>query len=111
MSAIFMTGLSREIFTHEVFSLLVQKKLIGLHFVQKILSWRHTGFSVHSKVRAETTSEAERVSNYIVRPVVSSKQLFFDETAGKVRYQYSRDGSQEESMDFLSACTRFEDEV
>jgi len=31
-----------------------------LPLVQKILHWRHTGFSVHSKVRAET-SEAERV--------------------------------------------------
>jgi hypothetical protein len=33
-------------------SLLLRKKLIGLPLVEKILRWRHTGFSVHSKVRA-----------------------------------------------------------
>ena len=37
---------------------------------------------------------------------MSLKQLFFDETAGKVRYQYSKDGSQEESMDYLELIAR-----
>jgi hypothetical protein len=57
----------QEIFTHEVFSLLLRKKLIGLPLVQKILHWRHTGFSVHSQVRAHTKSEAERVGKYMIR--------------------------------------------
>ena len=35
----------QEIFTHEVFSLLLQKKLIGLTLVQKILRWRHPEFN------------------------------------------------------------------
>jgi len=38
------------------FSLLLRKKLIGLSLVQKILRWRHTGFNVHSKVRAQTNA-------------------------------------------------------
>ena len=96
----------RETFAHEVFSLLLRKKLIGLPLVQKILRWRHTGFSVHSKVRAETKSEAERVGKYMIRPVLSLKRLFFDEAGGKVRYQYSRHGSQEESMDYLEFIAR-----
>jgi hypothetical protein len=96
----------QEIFTHEVFSLLLREKLIGLPLVEKILHWRHTGFSVHSQVRAETTSEAERVGKYMIRPLLSLKRLFFDETAGKVRYQYSRDGSQEESIDYLEFIAR-----
>ena len=49
----------RGIFTHEVFSLLLRQKLIGLPPVRKILYWRHTGFNVHSKVRAETKHEAD----------------------------------------------------
>ena len=32
--------------------------------------------------------------------------MFFDETAGKVRYQYSRHGSQEEMMDYLEFIAR-----
>jgi len=67
----------QEIFTHEVFSLLLQEKLIGLSMVQKILNWRHTGFSVHSKVRTESKSEAERVGKYMIRPLLSLKRLFF----------------------------------
>ena len=46
------------------------------------------------------------MGKYIIRPVLSLKWLFFDETAGKVCYQYSRDGSQEELMDYLKFITR-----
>ena len=38
----------RETFAHEVFSLLLRKKLIGLPLAQKILRWRHTGLSIRS---------------------------------------------------------------
>jgi hypothetical protein len=94
------------VFSYGSFSLLLRKKLIGLPLMQKILNWRHTGFSVHSQVRAESKSEAERVGKYMIRPVLSLKRLFFDETAGMVRYQYSRDSSQEESMDYLEFIAR-----
>jgi len=96
----------QEIFTREVFSMLLRKKLIGLPLVQEILGWRHTGFNVHSQVRAQTKSEAETVGKYMIRPLLSLKRLFFDETAGRVRYQHSRHGSQEESMDYLEFIAR-----
>jgi hypothetical protein len=96
----------QEIFTHEVFSLLLRKKLIGLPLVRKILHWRHTGFNVHSKVRATDKEETVRVGKYMIRPLLSLKRLFFDETAGRVRYQHSRHGSQEESMDYLEFIAR-----
>jgi ribosomal protein S27E len=96
----------QEIFTHEVFSLLLREKLIGLPLVQKILGWRHTGFNVHSKVRAADKEETVRVGKYMIRPVLSLKRLFFDETEGKVRYQHSRHGSQEESIDYLEFIAR-----
>ena len=102
----FNDDLLREIFTREVFSLLLRKQLINFTLVQKILRWRHTGFHVHSKVRATSKQEAERVGKYMIRPLLSLKRLFFDETAGKVRYQYSRHGSKEESMDYLEFIAR-----
>jgi hypothetical protein len=55
-------------FTHEIFSLLLRQKLIGLPLVQNLLHWRHTGFNVHSKFRAKTKSKAERVGKYMIRP-------------------------------------------
>jgi hypothetical protein len=40
--------------------------------VQKILRWRHSGFNVHSKVKAQAKSEAERVGKYMIRSRVTS---------------------------------------
>ena len=100
--------MSASLFPGTIFesSLLLRKKLIGPPLVEKIFRWRHTGFNVHSQVRAETKREAERVGKYMIHPLLSLKRLFFDETGGKVRYQYSRDGSLEESMDYTEFIAR-----
>ncbi len=42
----------------------------------------------------------------MIRPLLSLKRLFFDEAAGKVRYQYDKHSSQEESMDYLEFIDR-----
>jgi len=62
-------------FTLEVLSLLLRKHLINKNLVQKIWHWRHTGFNVHSKVRAETKEDAERVGKYMIRPILSVETL------------------------------------
>jgi hypothetical protein len=64
------------------------------------------GFNVHGKVRTQTTSEAERVGKYMIRPLLSLKRLFFDETGGKVRYQSDKQGLKEETMDYLEFIAR-----
>ena len=45
--SLFNDPLLCRFFTLEVFSLLLEKKLINKDLVQKILHWRHTGFNVH----------------------------------------------------------------
>jgi hypothetical protein len=60
-----------EFFSREVFALLLREELISKAVVEKIMGWRHTGFSVYSKVRAETRQEAERVGKYMIRPLLS----------------------------------------
>lgn len=57
-----------ELFAREVLASLVQKELLSPEWAERILSWHHTGFSVHSRVRARTKSEAERVGKYMTRP-------------------------------------------
>lgn len=42
----------------------------------------------------------------MIRPLLSLKRLFFDESKGKVRYQYDNHGSQEELMDYLEIIAR-----
>ncbi len=42
----------------------------------------------------------------MARPLLSLQRLSFDETEGKVRYQYSRHQSQEKSMDYLEVISK-----
>ena len=50
-----------ELFAREVLADLVSRDVLSSEWTEWILSWRHTGFSVHSRVRAKTKLEAERV--------------------------------------------------
>jgi len=63
-------------------------------FVKRILSWRHSGFNVHSKVRAESKEEAERIGKYMIRPVLSLRRLSLDEAKGQVVYQYGKNSTE-----------------
>jgi len=59
----------RSGFAREVLRLLVDRELLSTEWVERILSWRHSGFNVHSRVRARTKIEAERVGKYMVHPL------------------------------------------
>lgn len=52
-----------ELFSREVLADLVGRELLSPEEAERLLSWRHTGFSVHGRVRAKTKKEAERVGN------------------------------------------------
>jgi hypothetical protein len=58
-----------EIFARGAPAMLVRKELLSLEWAERILSWRHTGFNVHSLVRTKTKPEAERVGKYMIRPL------------------------------------------
>jgi len=91
---------------YEVFLLLLGKQLINRDFVKRILSWRHSGFNVHSKVRAESKEEAERIGKYMIRPVLSLRRLSLDEAKGQVVYQYGKNSTESEHMDYLEFIAR-----
>jgi len=74
--------------------------------VKKILRWRHTGFNVHSKVRATSKHEAEKVGKYMIRPILSLKRLSFDQAQGQIIYQYGKHRSKLERMDYLEFIAR-----
>jgi len=71
--------------------MLVRKELLSSEWAERILSWRHTGFNVHSLVRTKTKPEAERVGKYMIRPVLALERLTFLEPEGKVGYRWGRD--------------------
>ncbi|MGC9091605.1 MAG: IS91 family transposase [Fervidicoccaceae archaeon] len=95
-----------ELFAREVLSMLVGKELLSPEWPERLLSWRHTGFSVHSLVRAKTKLEAEQVGKYMRRPLLSLKRLSLDERTGQVCYQYGKKGEEVERMDYLEFIAR-----
>jgi ribosomal protein S27E len=95
-----------ELFAREVLAALVRRELLSPEWAARILSWRHTGFSVHSQVRAKTSVEAERVGKYMIRPLLSLERLSLDEKQGQVCYRYGKKGEEVERMDDLEFIAR-----
>jgi hypothetical protein len=54
-----------ELFAREVLADLVRKELLSPGWTERILSWRHIGFLVHSRVRAKTKLEADASSRWV----------------------------------------------
>jgi hypothetical protein len=63
------TSLLTEVFRRRVLKLFVDKGLLDPHFARKILSWKHSGFSVDNSVSILASSRKARVnlSQYIIR--------------------------------------------
>ena len=59
-----------------------------------MLSRRHSGFSVHSRVRLKTKPEAERVGKYMIRTLFSLERLSLLEPEGKIGYRYGQDAEE-----------------
>jgi hypothetical protein len=95
-----------SLFAREVLADLVRKELLSPEWAERIHAFRHTGFSVHSRVRAKTKSEAERVGKYMIRPLLSLECLFFLEKEGKVGYQHGLGAGEQETMDYLEFIAR-----
>ena len=76
----FDDGRLAALLAREVLRFLVRKEILSPEWAERLLSWRHTGFSVHSRVRAKTKTEAERVGKYIIRPVLALERLLFLES-------------------------------
>jgi hypothetical protein len=95
-----------SLFGREVLADLFGKELLSPEWAERLLSWRHTGFNVHSRVRAKTKTEAERVGKYMIRPLLSLERLSLDERTGKVCYRYGKEAREMEWMDYLEFIAR-----
>jgi hypothetical protein len=95
-----------NIFAHEVLTFLVSTELISSETAGKILSWRHTGYNVHSKVRTTTSQDARRVARYMAKPILALKRLSFDEAQGKVIYKYGDGDTDHVELDYLDFIAR-----
>ncbi len=95
-----------KIFGREVLRLLVGRELLSPEWAERILSWPHTGFNVHSLVQAKTKPKAERVGKYMLRPILALERLSLLEAEGKVGYRHGEKGAELETMDYLEFIAR-----
>ncbi len=65
------------LFRHKVMRLLQGVGLLSDERIELLLSWRHTGFSVHNRVRVEPEDQpaVERLACYIMRPPISLERV------------------------------------
>jgi len=78
-----------EIFRRRVIKLFVEKDLLQKSFAMKLISWKHSGFSVDNSIWIPASSRKARVnlSQYIVRHPVSLKKIFYVKENSTVIYR------------------------
>jgi hypothetical protein len=76
------------LFRHKVMRMLQEEGLLTEERTELLLSWRHTGFSVHNRVRVEPEDHpaVERLARYIMRPPISLERMHWSGD-GEVFYQ------------------------
>ena len=79
------TGALRRLFEAYVMEMLVGKGLISRELVEKIRSWRYTGFHVYCGMALESVEEVVKVGYYIIRPAASASRL--KSGGGVLRYE------------------------
>lgn len=78
-----------EIFRAKVLAMLREEGKIGDDAIGRLLTWRHSGFSVHNGVRVRRSDEEgrERIAQYIVRNTFSVEKMTYVKETGQVIYQ------------------------
>ncbi len=78
-----------DIFRASVFKMLKDEGKIDEDTISKLMSWRHSGFSVHNGPRAARDDEKgkEAISQYIIRNSFSLEKLTYREKTNTVIYQ------------------------
>lgn len=77
------------LFRHKVFSLLRKAGVIDEDRIALLLSWKHSGFSIHNSVTVEPENPLaiERLVRYLMRPPVSLERVVFDPESGELSLQ------------------------
>jgi hypothetical protein len=78
-----------DIFRASVFKMLKGEGKINDDIINKLMSWRHSGFSVHngSRVARDDEEGKEAISQYIIRNTFSLEKLTYNQETNTVIYQ------------------------
>jgi hypothetical protein len=83
------TTAAERLFRHRVIVTLRDAELLSEERIELLLSWRHSGFSVHNAVTVAPGDREgiERLARYLLRSPVSLERLRFDEEARSASYR------------------------
>ena len=91
-----------KIFRHKVFKMMLSKGKITEELVDRLMTWRHSGFNVFSGPRIQPGEEEaiENLARYIIRASFSQERMTYIPEESRVIYQ-SKDGKKEKVFDAL----------
>jgi len=80
-------GVTEELFRWRVIRMLVRRGRLEEDEAAGLLSWRHSGFSVHHAIRVDPcdTQSVERLCRYLVHPPIALGRLQYDGTRATYR--------------------------
>ncbi|MBE3038667.1 MAG: transposase [Chloroflexi bacterium] len=81
-----------EIWRRRAVALFLSKGLLNPDFASKLLSWRHSGFSIQSETRIYDQESRQALSQYIVRPPLSLEKIHWDEDQDTVTWKSCTSG-------------------
>ncbi len=95
-----------EVFRRRVIKLFVDRGLFDRRFALKILSWKHSGFSVDASVSIPASSKKARInlSQYIIRHPVSLQKILYARSNGTVIYKTKYNEYFKENVKLFSAA-------
>jgi hypothetical protein len=73
-------GVAEELFRRCVIRMLVRRGRLEEEAAEGLLSWRHSGFSVHHAIRVESedTQGLERLCRYLMHPPIAVERLCYE---------------------------------
>ena len=103
-----------EMFRRRVIAFLVDQELLPRDRAEMLLSWQHSGFSLHRSRRVghEEREDLEQIDRYILRNPFSTAKMHFEPGAGSVLYRSRMNKKQGGNFaalsptDFIAAVTQ-----
>jgi hypothetical protein len=86
------SSVAEEMFRRRVLRMLVDRGKLDEDAAEGLLTWKHSGFSVHNKIRANAGDGAglERLGRYLVHPPIAQERLRYPATGADCSYRGRR---------------------
>jgi hypothetical protein len=94
-----------QLFRVRVLKMLVEEGPLGKEMARKLLSWKHSGFSVHNgkPIQRGDDDGLERVAQYIIRNPFSEKKMTYNDQSGMVIYRSRKHANTKRNFEVFSA--------